>query len=245
MPNEQSDRQVVLVSGGRSGIGAAIVRDLASRGSRIAVADIKGAAPDGVGDLELSLPICDLTDPSSVTRFFDALSASGASVSALIHCAGIYPAGPFETTDVDTWRRVLATNLDSYFLLAQRVLPAMRERANGRIIAVSSNTFFDATPGLAAYIASKAGVIGLTRALAREYGAAGVTVNAIAPSITRTESTEAVFSDEAFAELVSKQAIPKLAVPEDYLGTIRFLLSEDSSFITGQTLIVDGGWTRN
>lgn len=165
----------------------------------------------------------------------------------LIANAGIYPVAAIAETTWDMWRRIMAVNLDSLFLLTQAFLPEMRRRGWGRIIATATNGFYTGLPDLTAYVASKGGVIGFVRSLACEVGQDGVTVNAVAPSLTRTAGTLAGPHRQMglFEFTQSLQAIKRTQEPEDLAGAISFLASDDAAFITGQTLPVDGGLVRS
>ncbi|MGL6044626.1 MAG: SDR family NAD(P)-dependent oxidoreductase [Sandaracinobacteroides sp.] len=237
--------RTVLVTGAASGIGAAIAAMFHARGHRVASADIahgefaKPASDRFAGS-------CDVRDCQSVGRFVAAASAHLGPVEILVNNAGIYPMQPFATITPDVWRNVMATNVDSVFHFCSETLPTMRASGWGRIINIASNSFFLGLPNLSHYIASKGAMIGLSRSLAAEVGGDGVTVNCIAPNFTRTEGTAAVADQEPelVASLVRAQSIPRLAMPSDILGTVAFLASDEAAFLTGQTLVVDGGHAK-
>lgn len=164
----------------------------------------------------------------------------------LVHNAGIYPMRHFEEITFEEWRKVMSVNLDSIFLLTQAVLPHMREQGWGRIVGIASGMFHAGAPGSLHYVASKGGVIGFVRSLAAEVGVDGVTVNAIAPGLIRSAGTSTgVHDDLGLFEMVAQaSAVKRAGVPEDLTGALNFLLSDQASFMTGQTLLVDGGLGR-
>ena len=165
----------------------------------------------------------------------------------MVASAGIYPIAAFEETTWEQWRHVLSVNLDSLFLLTQAFLPGMRRSGWGRIVAVASNLFHTGMAGMVPYVASKGGVVGFVRALAGEVGRDGVTINAIAPTLTRTKGTlEGPHRALGLFDAVPKlQAIERPGLPEDLVGALSFLSSDDAAFVTGQTLPVDGGLVRS
>ncbi len=239
----------IVVTGGSSGIGQAFVKRLAGEGAHVLICDLA----DGGESVELAAGVggtaewigCDLADQPSIVAFAEEARRRVQSVDALVHAAGIYPMKPVEEIDYSEWRRVFAVNVDSLYHLTQAFMPEMRAQGWGRIVAITSNSFQLGIPNLTHYIASKGAVIGFARSLAREIGDTGVTVNTIAPTITRTPTVEAGVQ-AAFLEPMSQmQCIKRVAVPDDYTGTLSFLLSDDAGFITGQNIVVDGGWTHN
>ena len=189
---------------------------------------------------------CDISSRESVGAFADAVRERFGRCDVLVASAGIYPVIPFAELEWEDWRRILAVNVDSLFHLSKAFVPGMIENGWGRVIAVSSTTFHTGTPSFVAYTTSKGGVIGFVRALATEVGDAGVTVNSVAPSLVRTQGTEAGPQGPLgwFDHVRDAQAIKRTQQPEDLVGAISFFASDDSAFITGQTLPVDGGLTR-
>lgn len=242
--------KVAVITGSAASIGQAYAKRLAEEGARIVVADIapgdetielvRSAGSDAI---EVN---CDVSAQEDVARLAEAVAEFGAA-DILVHNAAIYPFTTFDDMTFEEWRRVMSINLDGMFHLCKAFLPSMRARGWGRVIAMSSNTFHLGVPNTSHYVASKGGVIGFVRSLSGEVGVSGITVNAIAPSLTRTRGTSAGRQQELgiFELAVESQAIKRTEVPEDLVGTLSFLASEDAAFITGQTLLVDGGWSHH
>jgi pyridoxal 4-dehydrogenase len=239
--------QTAVVTGAARGLGFAAAGRLAAEGARVAIfdrdAEALAAAAGALGGDEASAlaHTIDVTDEEAVGRGVEAVLAETGRIDVLVNNAGIYPHFPFEELTFADWRRVLATNLDSVYLCSHAVYPAMRERGYGRIVNVSSATFFIGYSGLSAYVASKGGIVGFTRALASEAGPLGITVNAVTPGLIATEGV--VGGEEAglFDEIVPDQAVGRRGEPEDIAEAIAYLASPAASFITGQTVNVDGG----
>jgi len=247
--------KVAVISGAASGIGRAHAIRLASEGAAVVIADITRDETtrrqiEAAGGRAVAIG-CDVADPDSVVRLGKEVRDRFGRCDVLVNNAGLIPAQPFEQISFADWRRIMAVNLDGVFLMTQCFLPGMRERGWGRIVNMASNTFGQKTSGLSHYVASKGGVIGFTRALSGEVGPDGITVNAIAPAMTRTPGTEALEDryagmtrDELFRSVVGKQSIPRASTPEDLAATLSFLVSDDAGFITGQTIYADGGVVR-
>jgi 3-oxoacyl-[acyl-carrier protein] reductase len=222
--------QVAIVTGGSRGIGQAVAERLAQDGAVVEILDLAGS------------PSVDVTDEAAVgAALARALDAHG-RIDVLVNNAGVYPHLPFAEMTFADWRRVLATNLDSAFLVTHAVYPAMVERGYGRIVNVSSAAVHVGPPGMEHYLASKAGLIGFTRSLAAEAGLHGITVNAITPGFIETPG---VMEDPAEVELfdliVAEQAVRRRGQPEDIAACVAYLTRPEASFITGQTINVDGG----
>ena len=248
--SSQSDGRVAVVTGGASSIGQASAVRLAADGHRLAIADLEPATDtaaiiEAAGGSCFSAP-CDISSADSVAAFADQVQELYGRCDVLLACAGIYPVAHLSETDWELWRRVMSTNVDSLFHLSKAFVPGMVERGWGRVIAISSTVFHTGTPRFAAYTTSKGAVIGFVRALATEVGDSGVTVNSIAPSLTRTKGTLAGPQGELgwFDHTRELQAIKRTQEPADLVGAVSFFASDDSAFVTGQTLPVDGGLTR-
>jgi NAD(P)-dependent dehydrogenase (short-subunit alcohol dehydrogenase family) len=250
---KKHDGRIAVVSGASSGIGQAAAIRLAEDGCEIVIAD-RAAAEEtlrsiqGIGGKATAIH-CDISDPASVAALSKQVERSG-HCDILVNCAGIYPAQSLDEITFDDWRRVLSVNLDSMFLMTKAFFGGMRQRRWGRIINFASDTVSLVVPGFTHYIASKAGVIGLTRALATELGEHNITVNAIAPGLTRTQGTLArkemggMTNDEFFELIANMQSIKRPELVSDLVGAVSFLASDDAGFVTGQTLYVNGGLTR-
>jgi NAD(P)-dependent dehydrogenase (short-subunit alcohol dehydrogenase family) len=242
-------RKVAVVSGGASGLGQAYARSLAQDGIDIVIADINPAEETerlvrSAGSQAVSYR-CDVSDEQAVAQLAQAVHERFGRCDILINNAGVSTNVPFDDLDFKEWRRVLSINLDSMFLMCKAFVPGMKQRRYGRIVNVSSNTFGLVIEGFAHYIASKGGVIGFTRALATDLGPFGITVNALAPGLTSTPLSRAVFEGSSlFDDTVKQQAIKRVETPEDLAGVVSFLASDAAVFITGQTLVVDGGLIR-
>jgi (S)-1-phenylethanol dehydrogenase len=240
--------KVAVVTGGAAGLGQACARRLAEEGTHIAIADL--AATDATEALvraaggEVFSASCDVASPPSVRAFADAVLERFGRVDILVNNAGIYPRARFADLEYELWRKVLGVNLDSAFLMCKAFVPDMQTRSWGRVVNIASNSFWLPSPMRVHYITSKAALIGFTRALASDLGESGVTVNAIAPGLTRTETAARSLPGEFFESVAAQQAIKRTEVPEDLVGTVAFLTSDDAAFITGQTISVDGGLVR-
>lgn len=248
--------KVAVITGGANGIGQAFAQRLAQDGVHIAIADIEPADAtvrlvEQAGRQALAVS-CDVTSPDAVATMAGAVERRFGRCDILINCAGIFPQQPFDTMTFADWRRIMAINLDGLFLVTSAFVPGMKRRGWGRIVNMASSTLGSVVTGFVHYVASKGGIVGFTRALASELGPHGVTVNAISPGLTRTPGTLVrkpraglASMDEEFAAVAAMQAIKRGEVPDDLVGTVSFLTSDDAAFITGQTLNVDGGRVRS
>lgn len=236
------DGRVALVTGGLSGMGASIVSRLQADGAHVVVVDL----PESEAGSETSHYVsCDVTSEESVTQLAEELRLQEIGVDILVNNVGIYPMASLADTRLADWRRVMSVNVESMFLMCRAFAPDMAARSWGRIVNIASNVFHgNVLRDYSAYISSKGAVIGFTRALASEFAEDGITVNAVAPGLVRTGNMVASRDEALFSIVVSTQAIKRSQEADDIVGAVSFLASEDSSFITGQTIVVDGGVIR-
>jgi NAD(P)-dependent dehydrogenase (short-subunit alcohol dehydrogenase family) len=240
------DGKVAIVTGGAQGIGRAIAVQLAADGARIVIADLKGAQeaaagfPDGVG---LTVDVASEDDVARMVA--DTVEACGA-IDILVNNAGLYASlamRPFEQIPVEEWRQVMDVNVLSMFLTCRAVVPQMRAQGSGRIVNISSGTPFRGVPFLLHYVTSKGAIVALTRALAKELGADDVLVNCVAPGFTMSDGVhEHPEVIEALQDVsVGARTIKRDQLPEDVVGAVAFLCGPGATFITGQTMVIDGG----
>jgi len=245
--------RVVVVTGGANGLGRRYCGALAQVGARVVVADVDG---DGAADLagrlndrlggKRALGVrVDVTSPEETTGMVDQATSAFGTIDVLVNNAGSYPHVPFERIGYDDWRKVLALNLDSVFLCTRAVVPLMRHHGRGAIVNVATNLVWSGLANMSHYIAAKSGVVGLTKALARELGEYGITVNALAPGAVIPEHRLASEGRATADEIVRYQAVKRPQRPDDLVGAMLFLCSPDAGFISGQVLTVDGGLTMH
>lgn len=225
--------KTALVTGGLGAIGGAVTRALQARRVKVCVVDYVSDPGSFRGDYEH----CDLGDLASVDALADRLVGNWPGFDYLVHCAGITQETALAESAREDWVRILSVNLIGPIALTQRLLPALNE--GGSIILVSSGTVFKGTPGHTAYVAAKGGLIAFGRTLARELGDKGIRVNSVAPGLTATPLVGNL--DEREPSQIASRSLRRRELPEDLVGPIVFLLSSDAAFISGQTLVVDGG----
>ena len=225
----------VLVTGGSRGIGLAIARAFTDAGDDVAVTSRSGQAPDG-----LFAVACEVTDPASVEEAFTAVEARNGPVEVLVANAGITHDTLLLRMSEQDWSTVLDTNLGGAFRVAKRASKSMLRARRGRLIFVSSVVGLTGSAGQANYAASKAGLVGLARSLARELGSRSITANVVAPGFVDTDMT-AVLTPERRDEIVAQVPLGRYASTQEVAGVVRFLASPEAAYITGAVIPVDGG----
>lgn len=238
--------KVAIVTGGARHIGAVYARKLAAEGAAVVIADILDGSEirsqiETAGGQAIALTVDVSSEQDTLRMAAEAIKAFG-RIDILVNNAAIFinlKRKPFEEITAEEWDQVSAVNIKGPFLCAKAVFPQMKRQQSGKIINISSSTAFAGTPFFLHYVASKAALIGMTRSLAREAGDHGICVNAIAPGLVQHEGQNA---PKEFTEFQLKaRALKRLQTPEDLLGALIYLASPDSDFVTGQTLMIDGG----
>jgi 3-oxoacyl-[acyl-carrier protein] reductase len=227
-----------LVTGGSRGIGRAIALELGRAGAAVVVgyrsgADEAEAVATEIGGRAVQ---ADVSDPASAA----ALVEAAGDVDILVNNAGLTRDGLLARMTDDDWRTVIETNLSSVFYTCRAVTRPMMKKRSGAIVNISSIVGVHGNGGQANYAASKAGIIGFTKSLARELGGRNVRANVVAPGYVRTQLTE-VLPEAATAGMLEQTPLDRLGEPDDIAGAVRFLCSDEASFITGEVLLVDGG----
>jgi NAD(P)-dependent dehydrogenase (short-subunit alcohol dehydrogenase family) len=232
-----------VVTGAARGIGEAIAERLIADGAKVFSLDKTAAAEPRAGVAYLE---ADVTDPASVAEAFKAIDAQAGQVDILINNAGIQRVGLVGKLSFADWSAVLATHLSGFFLCASEAVPRMAARGKGgSIVSIASTAAFVGLPGRGPYCAAKAGILGLTRALALEVASAGIRVNAVAPGFTRTKLIDQGLADGSLQEdwMVARVPMKRLAATREIADVVRYLAGDEASYVTGQTIIADGGWT--
>jgi len=236
MSDASPTARTVLVTGGSRGIGLAAARAFAAAGHRVAVT----SSSTPVDEPRLLTIKCDVTDPAQVDAGLTRIEEELGPVEVLVASAGIIRDGLLVRMSEDDFTAVIDTNLTATWRLAKRVLPQMMKARWGRIVVVSSVGAYLGAPGQSNYAASKAGLIGLTRSIAREYGPRGITANVVTPGPIDTDMLTAL-PDDKRAAMVATLPVGRIGQPDEVAAAITFLASDEAAFITGAVLPVDGG----
>ncbi|ABV95443.1 MAG: 3-oxoacyl-ACP reductase family protein [Silicimonas sp.] len=244
------DGKVAIITGAAQGIGAVYAQALADEGAKVMIADILDGNPTasrisaqgGTADFMQT----DVSDESSVAAMVDATVAKWGGVDILINNAAIWAslrAKPFEDISPEEWDKLMAVNVKGPFLCARAVVPHMRAGKYGRIVNIASGTAYKGTPNFLHYVTSKGAVIAMTRALAREVGEDGITVNTLAPGLVLSEQVVASpeLLEKLSAPVMASRAIKRDQLPQDLVGPLLFLVSDDAAFMTGEVTVIDGG----
>ena len=243
-------KAVVLITGGASGIGAAMVEQFALQEAQVAFLDI--AEESATGLIEKLAPAvadrpafvkCDLTDIAELRSAIKKVEAQFGAVRVLVNNAASDDRHKLSEVTPEYWDERMNVNLRHHFFAIQAVAPGMTRAGGGSIINMSSIAWMIPSTGLPAYITAKAGIVGLTRTLARELGAANIRVNCVSPGAIMTERQRRLWMTPDYAaEIMQRQSLKRELTPEDVAKLVLFLASEDSSAITGQNFVIDGGW---
>jgi 3-oxoacyl-[acyl-carrier protein] reductase len=225
----------VLVTGGNRGIGRAIAEAFLAQGDKVAVTTRNGGAPEGALDVR-----CDITDSEQVEAAFAEVEAAHGPVEVLVANAGITKDTLVLRMSEDDWTSVLDTNLTGSYRLAKRAAKGMLRLKRGRLIFISSVVGLLGSAGQTNYAASKAGLVGLARSLARELGSRGITANVVAPGFVTTDMTD-VLTDEQKDAIKQQVPLGRYAAPDEIASAVTWLASEGSAYVTGAVIPVDGG----
>jgi NAD(P)-dependent dehydrogenase (short-subunit alcohol dehydrogenase family) len=235
--------RVAVVTGAARGIGDAIAERLMTDGARVFSFDMTPPMEPRSGVAYLQT---DVTDPASVAEAFKAVDDRAGRIDILVNNAGIQRVGLVGKVSFADWSAVVATHLNGFFICASEAVPRMAAAGRGgAIISIASTAAFVGLPGRGAYCAAKAGILGLTRALSLEVASAGIRVNAVAPGFTRTKLIDQALADGSLQEdwMIARVPMKRLAATQEIANVVRFLAGDEASYVTGQTIVADGGWT--
>ncbi len=237
------ENKVVMVTGGAAGIGRVTAENFASEGARIALCDVNPEAGEAAAKAlgpEASFEQVDVADSTAVSIWIEGVFDKYGQIDVLVNNAGITRDGLIMRMKEEDWDAVISVNLKSAFNCIKAVSKIMVKQRSGRIINLASVVGVMGNPGQANYVASKAGMIGLTKTVAKELGARGITVNAVAPGFIETDMT-AVLSDKVKEAMLSTIPLRRAGTPQDVADAITFLASEQAAYITGQVIHISGG----
>ena len=248
------ENRVAVVSGAAAGLGRAIAKRLAAEGAVIEILDRNEAgeacAEIAAGGGSASSTICDVTDEAQIAAAVQGVAGRHGQIDILVNNAALYSTlrpRNFNEWDADLWDRVMAINIRGPYLMVRHVAPHMIERRSGKIINIASGAAYKGVPRMLPYVTSKGAMLAFTRALSRELGQYGIAVNSLSPGyiLSDTGLENATHVEEERIPVRNSRAFKRDAYPEDLLGTLVFLASNDSDFITGQSIVVDGGSVNN
>ena len=242
--------RVVVVTGGASGIGEAIVKAFAAHGARVAFFDVQreagealAARIEGAGPEQPMFVGCDLTDIAAIARAVETVLQRFGTVDVLVNNAGNDTRHSIEEVTAEFWDRTMAVNLKHQFFVTQAVIPAMRQARRGSIINMSSIAWVIPSTNVPVYVTAKAAIVGMTKTLAHELGPDGIRVNCVMPGAIATERQMRLwFTPEYQAEILAAQSLKRMLTSEEVARLVLFLAADDSSAITGQNHVIDGGW---
>jgi NAD(P)-dependent dehydrogenase (short-subunit alcohol dehydrogenase family) len=246
--------RVAIVTGGARGIGAAVVSRLAADGASVVIADIDSAAAEGFAetlDADVTAIAVDVGDEASIAALVGTTITLYGSIDILDNNAALTDRdvlaldSDVASIDIEVWDRTMAVNLRSQFLMAKHVVPHMVRGGRGAIVNVSSGAALKGDVTRTAYSASKGGIESLTRSIATQYGRSGIRANTIVPGLILTDATRAGIPADLLAGYTSKTLTPYVGEPRDIAGLVAFLVSDDARYITGQTIMIDGGMSTH
>lgn len=244
--NNAQDRPVAIVTGSAKGIGAAIASRLASDGYRIALVDIDEAALQEKAnemppEIECLPVTADVGSPDQIKAAVEKVLDERSRIDALVNCAGIAgSAAPIEEQSAEAWNRMISINLSSVFFFCQAVMPVMKRQQSGRIVNIASISGKEGNPNMVPYSTSKAGVIGLTKALAKEVATEGILVHSVAPAVIHTELLDQL-TEEQVSYMVERIPMGRPGQPEEVAALVSWLVSPECSFSTGSCYDLSGG----
>ena len=242
-------KRIAVVTGAANGIGRDFCQTLAQSGIDVAgidIADQSAAMANAEKENQAYLPLkADVSNLAEMRQSMEQVAQKLGKIDIVVANAGIYPSGPFDEVTMEDWRQVMRVNLDGVFCTLQAALPYLKQNAWGRIVVVSSAAIWHGVPLQTPYVASKAALIGLVRSLAGEVAEHGITVNAISPGLTETDNLMNSWPGTLFDWVVEAQSIKRRMQPQDLASTLLYLIDEQSDFVTGQTINVDGGFAKH